>query len=49
MVGGAPLSSRLKTPTTTMALMGRVPSLMGRFLTLMGRFPDFVLMSCFTS
>ena len=32
-------------PTSTIALMGRIPSLMGRFLTLVGRFPDFVLRS----
>ena len=41
MVGNSPLSSRLKMPTSTMALMGRFPSLMGRFPTLMGRFRRF--------
>ena len=50
--GGAlkqPIKQPTETPTSTLALMGRLPSLMGRFPTLMGRFTDFVLRGRFTS
>ena len=50
--GGAlkqPIKEPTETPTSTLALMGRLPSLKGRFPTLMGRFTDFVLRGRFTS
>ena len=44
-----PIKQPTETPTSTLALMGRLPSLMGRFPTLMGRFTDFVLRGRFAS
>ena len=44
-----PIKQPTQMPTSTMALVGRLPSLMSCFLTLMARFPDFVLRGRFTS